>query len=104
MTASITGFPYGKRYSSRRESGTHRKDKWCHASMMSAYKPRLIDPLLAELLSELSALLVVGPGATGKTTRAAWYAARVVRLDRADEAVAFRANPDAALQGNFNPA
>ena len=66
--------------------------------MMSAYRPRLIDPLLAELLSELPALLVVGPRATGKTTTAARYAARVVRLDRADEAAAFRANPDAALR------
>ena len=66
--------------------------------MMNAYRPRLIDPLLAELLSELPALLVMGPRATGKTTTAARYAARVVRLDRADEAAAFRANPDAALR------
>ncbi|MCY4210186.1 MAG: DUF4143 domain-containing protein [Gammaproteobacteria bacterium] len=65
---------------------------------MSTYRPRLIEPLLAELLSELPALLVVGPRATGKTTMAAQHAARVVRLDRADEAAAFRANPDAALR------
>ena len=87
-----------KRYSGLRENGTQRKDKWYHAGMMNAYRPRLIDPLLAELLSELPALLVVGPRATGKTTTAARYAARVVRLDRADEAASFRANPDVALR------
>ncbi len=57
----------------------------------------MIDPLITELLSELPALLVVGPRATGKTTTAARHAARIVRLDRADEAASFRANPDVAL-------
>ena len=70
---------------------------------MSTYKPRLIEPLMAELLSELPALLVVGPRATGKTTTAARYAARIVRLDRADEAASFRANPDVALRGLPEP-
>ena len=65
---------------------------------MSTYRPRLIDPLVAELLFELPALMVVGPRATGKTTSAARHAARIVRLDRADEAAAFRANPDVALR------
>ena len=65
---------------------------------MSNYRPRLVDPLITELLSELPALLVVGPRATGKTTTAARHAAGIVRLDRADEAAAFRANTDAALQ------
>ena len=65
--------------------------------MMSTYRHRLIDPLITELLSELPALLVVGPRATGKTTTAARHAARIVRLDRADEAASFRANPDVAL-------
>ena len=64
---------------------------------MSTYRPRLIDPLITELLSELPALLLVGPRATGKTTTAARHAARIVRLDRADEAASFRANPDVAL-------
>lgn len=64
---------------------------------MSTYRHRLIDPLITELLSELPALLVVGPRATGKTTTAARHAARIVRLDRADEAASFRANPDVAL-------
>lgn len=64
---------------------------------MSTYRPRLIDPLITELLCELPALQVVGPRATGKTTTAARHAARIVRLDRADEAASFRANPDVAL-------
>lgn len=62
------------------------------------YRHRLIDPLLTELLSELPALLVVGPRATGKTTTAARHAASIVRLDRDAEAAAFRADPDAALR------
>ena len=65
---------------------------------MSTYRPRLIEPLITELLSELPALLVVGPRATGKTTTAARYADRIIRLDRADEAASFRANPDVALR------
>lgn len=66
--------------------------------MASSYKARLVEPLIAELLSELPALMLVGPRATGKTTTAVRHAARVVRLDRADEAASFRANPDAALR------
>ena len=88
----------GKRHSGLRENGTQGQEKWYHAGMMSTYRPRLIEPLIAELLSELPALLVVGPRATGKTTTAARHAARIVRLDRADEAASFRANPDVALQ------
>lgn len=70
---------------------------------MSTYRPRLIDPLVAELLFELPALMVVGPRATGKTTTAARHAAGIVRLDRADEAASFRANPDVALRGLPEP-
>ncbi len=67
------------------------------------YVPRLVDSLLARLLAELPALLVVGPRATGKTTTAARHAATVVRLDRPAEAVAFGADPDAALRGLREP-
>lgn len=63
----------------------------------------MIDPLVAELLFELPALMVVGPRATGKTTTAARHAAGIVRLDRADEAASFRANPDVALRGLPEP-
>ena len=66
--------------------------------MASTYKTRLIESLIAELLSELPALMLVGPRATGKTTTAVRHAASVVRLDRADESASFRANPDAALR------
>lgn len=66
--------------------------------IMPRYRPRLLDPLIAEVLDELPALLLVGPRATGKTTTAARHAKTVVRLDREAEAVAFRADPDAALR------
>jgi hypothetical protein len=65
---------------------------------MSGYTPRLVDPLITRLLAELPALFIVGPRATGKTTTAARYARTIVRLDREAEAVAFRADPDAALR------
>jgi len=67
------------------------------------YLPRLVDPLLDELLAELPALHVTGPRATGKTTTAARRAATIVRLDREAEAVAVRADPDAALRGLREP-
>jgi predicted AAA+ superfamily ATPase len=67
------------------------------------YRPRLVDPLLDELFSQLSALMVIGPRAAGKTTSAGRGAATVVRLDREAEAVAFAADPDAALRGLPEP-
>lgn len=70
---------------------------------MMAYRPRLVDGLLADLLTELPALFITGPRATGKTTTAARLARSVVRLDREAEAVAFRADPDAALRGLPEP-
>lgn len=70
---------------------------------MVAYRPRLVDGLLADLLTELPALFITGPRATGKTTTAARLARSVVRLDREAEAVAFRADPDAALRGLPEP-
>lgn len=70
---------------------------------MARYLPRLVDSLLAELLAELPAVLVVGPRAAGKTTTAVRHAVSLVRLDRPAEAVAFRADPDAALAGFDEP-
>lgn len=67
------------------------------------YRTRLVEPLLGELLTELPALLLVGPRATGKTTTATRHAATVVRLDHPAEATAFRADPDAALRGLPEP-
>ena len=70
---------------------------------MNEYRPRLVDPLLDALLAELPAVFITGPRATGKTTTAARRAASVVHLDREAEAVAFRADPDAALRGLPEP-
>lgn len=70
---------------------------------MSAYTPRVVDPLIDRLLNELPGLFIVGPRAAGKTTTAARYARTIVRLDREAEAVAFRADPDAALRGLPEP-
>lgn len=70
---------------------------------MATYQPRLVDDLIRQLLVDLPALFVVGPRATGKTTTATRYARTIVRLDREAEAVAFRADPDAALRGLPEP-
>ncbi len=64
----------------------------------SAYTPRIVDDTLNGLFSELPALLITGPRATGKTTTAARLAKTVVHLDREREAEPFRADPDAALR------
>jgi hypothetical protein len=67
------------------------------------YHPRLVDRLLDDLLAELPALFVTGPRATGKTTTAARRARSIVHLDREAEAIAFRADPDAAMRGLPEP-
>src|SRR5205807_1170388 len=58
---------------------------------------------LRQLFSQLPAILLTGPRATGKTTTAARLAATIVRLDRAPEAVAFQSDPDAALAAQSEP-
>lgn len=70
---------------------------------MDAYRPRLVDDLIDTLLAELPAIFVTGPRATGKTTTAARRAATVVHLDHEAEAIAFRADPDAAMRGLPEP-
>ena len=70
---------------------------------MTAYLDRLVDTLIAELLGELPAVLVVGPRAVGKTTTALRFARTVVRLDRDADAAAFRADPDVALRDLEEP-
>jgi predicted AAA+ superfamily ATPase len=67
------------------------------------YLPRLVDGQIDALLAELPAVFLTGPRATGKTTTAARRAATIVRLDREAEAVAVRADPDAALRGLREP-
>lgn len=70
---------------------------------MTAYRERAADRLIGSLLTELPALLIVGPRAAGKTTTASRHAATTVRLDRPAEAAAFRADPDAMLRGLEEP-
>lgn len=72
-------------------------------STVDGYRERLVDPLISRLLSELPAVFLVGPRATGKTTTAQRYAATIVRLDHDAEAAAFRADPDSALSGLAEP-
>jgi predicted AAA+ superfamily ATPase len=61
------------------------------------YRSRLVDQRLSHLLEVFPAVLVNGPRAAGKTTTAAQFCAEIVRLDQPARAVAFRADPDAAL-------
>jgi predicted AAA+ superfamily ATPase len=70
---------------------------------MAVYRRRAVEPLLGRLFQEIPAILITGPRASGKTTTAARHAATIVRLDRPSEAVAFRADPDAALRGLAEP-
>ncbi|MXW42923.1 MAG: ATP-binding protein [Acidimicrobiia bacterium] len=70
---------------------------------MDDYRYRLVDPLISGLLAEVPAIFLVGPRASGKTTTALRYAATAIRLDRAIEAAAFEADPDAALRGLAEP-
>lgn len=58
---------------------------------------------MGELLSQVPALLLVGPRASGKTTTASRYAATVIRLDKPSDAVAFQADPDGSLDGHKEP-
>jgi predicted AAA+ superfamily ATPase len=69
----------------------------------AAYLPRMIDDRVERLFRELPALMLTGPRAAGKTTTARRHARTVVRLDREAEAIAFRADPDAALRGLAEP-
>ena len=72
--------------------------------MPAAYRDRLVETLLRDRLEQLSALLVVGPRAAGKSTTLERFVKTVVRLDRPAEAAAFEADPDAALAALEEPA
>jgi uncharacterized protein len=69
----------------------------------SSYTPRIIDPVLAELISGLPAVLIVGPRAVGKTTTARRLAKSELRLDSPPTAAAVEADPDAAIRGLAAP-
>lgn len=68
-----------------------------------AYRPRLADRTLADLLADFPAILVNGARAVGKTTTARQFASDEVRLDQPSQAAAFRADPDAALRSRAEP-
>jgi uncharacterized protein len=72
-------------------------------NLVPAYLPRLIDPLLAEVLADHPAVLVTGPRACGKTTTGRRHCTGRISLDRPAEAAAARADPDAALAGGPFP-
>ncbi|MGL4176815.1 MAG: ATP-binding protein [Dermatophilaceae bacterium] len=67
------------------------------------YLPRMVDPLLDDLLRGLPAVLVVGPRACGKTTTARRHVQDSLRLDRPADADLARADPDTALQLRGTP-
>lgn len=67
------------------------------------YQPRLVDPLLDELVETLPAVMITGARAAGKTTTAMRRAASVLRLDRPADAAAFEADPDVALSEYAEP-
>ncbi|MCK6529498.1 DUF4143 domain-containing protein [Myxococcota bacterium] len=71
--------------------------------MRAPYLPRLVDPVLRDLLADLPAVMLTGPRATGKTTTAARLARSVVHLDRPEEAAVAAADPDAVLRGREPP-
>lgn len=67
------------------------------------YRSRLVDPLLDELLEQVSAVMITGPRASGKTTTGSRRAVTVVQLGAEAQAAAFAADPDAALRGLPEP-
>jgi predicted AAA+ superfamily ATPase len=67
------------------------------------YRLRLVDPLLDELFEQVSAVMITGPRASGKTTMATRRATTIVQLNAEAQAAAFAADPDAALRGLPEP-
>lgn len=72
-------------------------------SSAAAYRPRLVDGLLDELLEQVSAVMVTGARASGKTTTATRRVPTVVQLNAPAQAAAFVADADAALRGLDEP-
>lgn len=62
-----------------------------------SYVERFLDISIASAFAEASAVFIVGPRASGKTTTARRFARTVVQLDREAEAAPFRADADALL-------
>lgn len=70
---------------------------------LTGYLPRMVDPLLDDVLRGLPAVLVVGPRACGKTTTARRHVQDSLRLDRPADADLVRADPDTALRTRGTP-
>lgn len=70
---------------------------------MPGYLPRAADPLLAEMLHDHAAVMLVGPRATGKTTSARRMAASTVSLAKDRERSAFAADIEGALTTRREP-
>jgi uncharacterized protein len=68
-----------------------------------AYRPRMADAYLTDLLATFPAVMITGARATGKTTTAAQHVAQVDRLDQPGVAASYRADPDAALRRAARP-
>ena len=64
---------------------------------------RYIDTVLDEVFPELSAVMLTGPRACGKTTTAARRASSILRLDDEQRAQAFAAAPDTLLAAQDLP-
>ena len=71
--------------------------------MKNAYIHRLCEPWLLELLSDVPAIMLVGPRASGKTTLAARHAKTVFRMDLPEVRAAMAADPDGLLRGAACP-
>ena len=67
------------------------------------YLLRQADPIIAEMLADHAAVLVVGPRATGKTTSCEHHANTIIRLGDTSVADAFRAGPNAMLGDRAEP-
>ncbi|WP_159618425.1 ATP-binding protein [Ruania rhizosphaerae] len=63
----------------------------------STYTRRYVDDYLDRAMEHLSAFLITGPRACGKTTTALRRGASILRLDRPEEADLFAGQPDAYL-------
>lgn len=67
------------------------------------YVDRLADARLSELISDLPAVMVIGPRAAGKTTTARRLSTGVLQLDDPAMAAVVAADPDAALRRAVEP-